>query len=175
MQFGPWTALDGAGSVTACWARRCRAREAGRGAEPRWQRRRADRPGGPWCSGARCAVAHLNLTGRLSRACRCANLWAALLRNAFEPFHRSLMHGTHAHVVSATHRTGRGCGHGVGEQRYTQNSKPAFVPMKIVRTILANCVCNKPSYKTEQTRRARSLRRQAESNEGIFTGHHAHP
>ena len=65
-----------------------------RGAEQRWQRRHADRPGGPWCSGARCAVAHLDRTRRLSRACRCANLWAPLLRNAFEPFHRSLTCGT---------------------------------------------------------------------------------
>ena len=35
-----------------------------RGAEQRWQRHHADRPGGPWCHGARCAVAHLNLTRR---------------------------------------------------------------------------------------------------------------
>ena len=59
-----------------------------------WQKRRTDRPGGPWCSGARCAVAHLNLTRRLSRACRCANWGAALLRNAFEPVHRSLARRT---------------------------------------------------------------------------------
>ena len=85
-------ALDGAGSQPAGRGDAEPGRR--RGAEPRWQRRHADRPGGPWCSGARCAVAHLNLTGRLSRACRCANLCAALLRNAFEPFHRSLMYGT---------------------------------------------------------------------------------
>ena len=99
-------ALDGAGSQPAGRGDAEPGRR--RGAEPRWQRRRADRPGGPWCSGARCAVAHLNLTRRLSRARRCANCGAALLRNAFEPFHRSFMHDTHAHVVSVTHRTGRG-------------------------------------------------------------------
>ena len=80
-------ALDGAGSQPAGRGDAEPGRR--RGAEPRWQRRHADRPGGPWCSGARCTVAHLNLTGRLSRACRCANLWSPLLRNAFEPFHRS--------------------------------------------------------------------------------------
>ena len=82
-------ALDGAGSQPAGRGDAEPGRR--RGAEPRWQRRHADRPGGPWCSGARCAVAHLDRTRRLSRACRCANCGAALLRNAFEPFHRSLM------------------------------------------------------------------------------------
>ena len=80
-------ALDGAGSQPAGRGDAEPGRR--RGAEPRWQRRHADRPGGPWCSGARCAVAHLNLTRRLSRACRCANCGSLLLRNAFEPFHRS--------------------------------------------------------------------------------------
>ena len=126
-------ALDGAGSQPAGRGDAEPGRR--RGAEPRWQRRHADRPGGPWCSGARCAVAHLNLTRRLSRACRCANLCVPLLRNALPAFIRALMHDTHAHVVSVTHRTGRGCGHGVGEQRYTQNSKTAFVPMTIMRTL----------------------------------------
>ena len=65
-----------------------------RGVESRWQRRHTDRPGGPWCSGARCAVAHLDRTRRLSRACRCANCRSPLLRNAFEPFHRSLARRT---------------------------------------------------------------------------------
>ena len=111
-------ALDGAGSQPAGRGDAEPGRR--RGAEPRWQRRHADRPGGPWCSGARCAVAHLNLTRRLSRACRCANLWSPLLRNALPAFNRSLMHGTHAHVVSATHRTGSGCGHGVREQTLPQ-------------------------------------------------------
>ena len=85
-------ALDGAGSQPAGRGDAEPGRR--RGAEPRWQRRHADRPGGPWCSGARCAVAHLNLTRRLSRACRCANWGAALLRNAIEPFHRSLARRT---------------------------------------------------------------------------------
>ena len=85
-------ALDGAGSQPAGRGDAEPGRR--RGAEPRWQRRRADQPGGPWCSGARCAVAHLNLTGRLSRACCCANLWESLLRNAFEPFHRSFASNT---------------------------------------------------------------------------------
>ena len=86
-------ALDGAGSQPAGRGDAEPGRR--RGAEPRWQRRHADRPGGPWCSGARCAVAHLNLTRRLSRACRCANCGVPLLRNAFEPFHRSLTSDTH--------------------------------------------------------------------------------
>ena len=86
-------ALDGAGSQPAGRGDAEPGRR--RGAEPRWQRRHADRPGGPWCSGTRCAVAHFNLTRRLSRACRCANLWSPLLRNAFEPIHRSLMRNTH--------------------------------------------------------------------------------
>ena len=86
-------ALDGAGSQPA--GRGDAEPGMRRGAEPRLQRRHADRPGGPWCSGARCAVAHLNLTRRLSRACRCANLCVPLLRNAFEPFHRSLASDTH--------------------------------------------------------------------------------
>ena len=81
-------ALDGAGSQPAGRGDAEPGRR--RGAEPRWQRRHADRHGGPWCSGARCAVAHLNLTRRLSRACRCANCGVPFLRNAFEPFHRSL-------------------------------------------------------------------------------------
>ena len=85
-------ALNGAGSQPA--GRGDAEPGRWRGVESRWQRRHTDRPGGPWCSGARCAVAHLNLTRRLSRACRCANLWAPLLRNAFEPFHRSLTCGT---------------------------------------------------------------------------------
>ena len=134
--------LDGAGSQPAGRGDAEPGRR--RGAEPRWQRRHADRPGGPWCSGARCAVAHLDRTRRLSRACRCADLWKSLLRNAFEPFHRSLMHGTHAYVVSATHRTGRGCGHGIGEQSCPQNSATAFVLLKIMRPFIANWVCNKP-------------------------------
>ena len=86
-------ALDGAGSQPAGHGDAEPGRR--RRAEPRWQRRRADRPGGPWCSGARCAVAHLNLTRRLSRACRCANWGVPFLRNAFEPFHRSLTSDTH--------------------------------------------------------------------------------
>ena len=86
-------ALNGAGSQPAERGDAEPGRR--RGAEQRWQRRHADRPGGPWCSGARCAVAHLDRTRRLSRACRCANLCAALLRNAFESFHRSLMRNTH--------------------------------------------------------------------------------
>ena len=53
-------ALDGAGSQPAGRGDAEPGRR--RGAEPRWQRRHADRPGGPWCSGARCAVAHLNLS-----------------------------------------------------------------------------------------------------------------
>ena len=85
-------ALDGAGSQPAGHGDAEPGRR--RGAEPRWQRYCADRPGGPWCSGARCAVAHLDRTRRLSRACRCANCGAALLRNAFEPFHRSLARRT---------------------------------------------------------------------------------
>ena len=131
-------ALDGAGSQPAGRDDAEPARR--RGVEPRWQSRRADRPGGPWCRGARWAVAHLNLTRRLSRACRCANWWAPLLRNALPAFNRSLMHGTHAYVVSATHRTGGGCRGGIGEQRCPQNSKAAFVPMSIMRSILANWV-----------------------------------
>ena len=86
-------ALDGAGSQPAGRGDAEPGRR--RGAEPRWQMRRTDRPGGPWCSGARCAVAHLNLTRRSRCRRRCATLWAALLRNAFEPFHRSSMCGTH--------------------------------------------------------------------------------
>ena len=135
-------ALDGAGSQPAGRGDAEPGRR--RGAEPRWQRRRADRPGGPWCSGARCAVAHLNLSGRLLRACRCANLWKSLLPNAFEPLHRSLMHGTHAYVVSATHRTGRGCGHGVAEQTLPQNSDAACLQMKNLSTFTVNWACNKP-------------------------------
>ena len=61
-------ALDGAGSQPAGRGDAEPGRR--RGAEPRWQRRRADRPGGPWCSGARCAVAHLNLTGPVPVGCR---------------------------------------------------------------------------------------------------------
>ena len=131
-------ALDGAGSQPAGRGDAEPGRR--RGAEPRWQRRRADRPGGPWCSGARCAVAHLNLTRRLSRACRCANLCVPLLRNALPAFIRALMHDTHAHVVSVTHQPGRGCGGGIGEQRYTQNSDAAMSTMKNLSTLLANCV-----------------------------------
>ena len=44
-------ALDGAGSQPAGRGDAEPGRR--RGAEPRWQRRRADRPGGPWCRGAR--------------------------------------------------------------------------------------------------------------------------
>ena len=141
-------ALDGAGSQPAGRGDAEPGRR--RGAEPRWQRRHADRPGGPWCSGARCAVAHLDRTRRLSRACRCANCRSALLRNAFEPFHRSLMHGTHAYVVSATHRTGRGCGHGVAEQTLPQNSDAACLQMKNLSTFTVNWACNKPrTFRTE--------------------------
>ena len=94
------------------------------------------------CSRATTGVQPLH-EGRLGVRL-CADLWAPLLHNGLSPFDRSLMHGTHAHVVSATHRTSSGCGRGLVEQRYPQNSFAAFVLLTILRTKLANWVCNKP-------------------------------
>ena len=85
-----------------------------------------------------------SLHDRRAEARSPADLCVPFLHNAVESFNRPLRFNTRAHVLSVKKPSGSSCGHGVVEQRYTQNSEWAFVLLKVFRHILANCVCNKP-------------------------------
>ena len=87
-----------------------------------------------------------SLHDRRAEARSPADLCVPFLHNAVESFNRAFDFGTHCMCASAKMAKRRSCGHGVVEQRYTQNSNQAFVPMKILRTNVANCVCNKPLF-----------------------------
>ena len=85
-----------------------------------------------------------SLHDRRAEARSPADLCVPFLHNAVESFNRAFDFGTHCMCASAKMAKRRSCGHGVVEQRYTQNSEWAFVLLKVFRHILANCVCNKP-------------------------------
>ena len=86
-----------------------------------------------------------SLHDRRAEARSPADLCVPFLHNALSPFNRAWVCGTHAHVVSATHPSRRSCGHGVVQQRYTQNSERGCIEVTILYRMLANCVCNKPT------------------------------
>ena len=74
-----------------------------------------------------------------------ADLGVPFLYNAGVPCWRTFARRTHCHVGSAPGATRMGCGRGVAAQRCPQNSDAGCRQVTILYTILANCVCNKPS------------------------------
>ena len=77
-----------------------------------------------------------------------ADLWAALLHNAAVPCWRLFDSGTHGHVASATHAVRLVCRPGMAPLCRPQNSIARCLQLKILSTILAYCVCNKPGTDT---------------------------
>ena len=70
------------------------------------------------------------------------DLCVPFLYNAAVPRWRLFDRNTHAHVVSVSVAKRLSCGRGIAAQRYTQNSIAPCLQLKILSTILANCVCN---------------------------------
>ena len=73
-----------------------------------------------------------------------ADLGSLLLCTAVVPCWRTFARHTRRHVGSVPGATRMGCGRGVAAQRCPQNSDEGCLQMKILSTILANRVCNKP-------------------------------
>ena len=75
-----------------------------------------------------------------------ADLWVPLLYSAVVPCWRTFAQRTHGHVASALGATRMSCRRGAAAQSGPQNSDEGCLQMKILSTILVNCVCNKPVY-----------------------------
>ena len=88
------------------------------------------------------AVLHV---GRADSASSSRLVARFLLYNAVVPCWRTFAQRTHGHVASALGATRMSCRRGVAAQRCPQNSDEGCLQMKILSTILANCVCNKPT------------------------------
>ena len=73
-----------------------------------------------------------------------ADLWATLLYSAAVPFWRTFAQRTHGRVASALGAARLSCRPGTAAQSRPQNSDAGCRQVKILYTMLANCVCSKP-------------------------------